>query len=80
MRWYLRQRNRRHELQLMACRCDENDAPCMQEKVDEIKKIQKKMRERREHAFRLHGECHLHETAQDNTPTTVYHETPIPDL
>merc|ERR1712000_204484 len=51
MRWYLRQRARRHDLQLEACRCDENDAPCMQEKVDQIRAIQKKMRERRKQAF-----------------------------
>jgi len=80
MRWYLRQRHRRHQLQIEACRCDENDGACMQEKVDEIKKIQKRMRERRKQAFALHGQCHLHGMKEHPHPTTHYHETPIPDL
>jgi len=82
-RWMRRQRIRRHRLQIQACRCDENDAPCMQEKVDEIKKIQKKMHERIRRAFALHGSCHLHEVTRDPLlPTTSDKdkETPIPDL
>lgn len=81
MRWYLRQRARRHQLQIEACRCDENDSVCMQEKVDEIKKIQEHMRERRKIAFLLHGTCHLSELHKASAaPTTVGPETEIPDL
>lgn len=81
-RWMHRQRLRRHRLQLEACRCDENDPTCMDEKVKEIKRIQHHMRERRRRAFQLHGECLTredHKTRHLATPLPA-HETEIPDL
>jgi len=56
-RWLIRQRARRHRLQLEACRCDENDTECMQRRVNRIKKIQRTIRTRRAQVLALHGSC-----------------------
>merc|ERR1712137_1278716 len=71
-RWFHRMRKRRSRLQLEACKCHENDAACMQEKVDEIKTIQKRMRERRKKAFQLHGECLINSPDVTHKKTTLY--------
>ena len=56
-RWLIRQRARRHRLQLEACRCEEDDTECMQRRVSRIKKIQKTIRLRRAQVLALHGAC-----------------------
>jgi hypothetical protein len=78
-RWLKRQRERRHRLQLEACRCDESDHGCMQRRVDEIKKIQAAIKARRAQALALHGKC-LVITTTTRSPTAIPVEEESLDL
>jgi hypothetical protein len=78
-RWLKRQRQRRHRLQLAACRCAEPDHACMQRNVDRIKRIQINIRARRAEALRLHGQCVVPKTTKATTVMPGI-ETYEPDL
>jgi len=71
-RWLVRQRARRHRLQLEACRCPEDDTDCMQRRVNRIKAIQTRISQRRTQVLNLHGNCVIVRTTKaSGTPAPV---------
>lgn len=57
-RWLVSQRARRHQLHMEACKCG-SDSLCMQEYIDRIKNLQKRIVEKRAQIKSLHKSCSL---------------------
>ena len=77
-RWLHKQRRNRHRLHLEACKCEPLDVHCLQDHVDEIKAIQKRIIKRRKQVQSLHADCTVKTDYVDTTTDPYTTDTPEP--